>query len=155
MEAPGATRQERLMKIIHVLNGPSLNLLGQRQPEIYGHDTLDDIESRCRAILPDGFDLIMRQSNHEGVLVDWIQEARGCACAIVINAAAYRHTSLAILDALNTYEGLVFEIHISNVHRRESFRHHSHVATRADGVLTGLGTEGYDAAIRRICALLA
>ncbi|TFL18653.1 type II 3-dehydroquinate dehydratase [Jannaschia formosa] len=134
------------MTEILVLNGPNLNLLGQREPHIYGAETLADVESSCRAL---GLaELTFRQSNHEGQLVDWIQEARGRFDAIVINPGAYSHTSIAILDALSAYEGRVVEVHISNIHRREAFRHHSHVSARAEAVIAGLGTEGYRAAIR-------
>lgn len=140
--------------VIHILNGPNLNLLGKRQPEIYGHETLADVEARCRAVLPEGFDLLLRQSNWEGQLVDWIQEARETACGIVINPAAYSHTSIAILDALNMVEGPVMEVHVSNIHARESFRHHSYVSARATGVIAGLGIDGYVAAVRRIVALV-
>ena len=140
---------------IFVLNGPNLNLLGKRQPEIYGADTLADVERRCRAVLPEGLDLRMLQSNHEGALIDWIHEARDAAAGIVINPGAFTHTSIAILDALNAFDGPVIEVHISNVHRRESFRHHSSVSLRADGVIAGLGVEGYEAAIRRLGGLLA
>ena len=146
---------ETTRRTIHVLNGPNLNLLGRRQPKIYGRETLADVERRCRAVLPAGFDIRFRQSNHEGKLIDWIHEAREAACAIVINPAAYTHTSVAILDALQAFEGPVIEVHISNVHRREPFRHHSYVSLRADGVVAGLGIEGYEAALRRICSLLA
>lgn len=139
---------------IHVLNGPNLNLLGLREPDIYGAETLEDVGRRCRAACAPGFDAALRQSNHEGVLVDWIQEARGAAEAIVINPGALTHTSVAILDALRAFEGPVMEVHLTNVHRRESFRHHSYVSLRADGVVAGLGTEGYEAAVRRACSLL-
>ena len=141
------------MKTIFLLNGPNLNLLGRRQPEIYGATTLADIEAACRALLPEGCGLEARQSNHEGQLIDWIHEAREAACGIVINPGAFTHTSVAILDALNTFEGPVIEVHISQVHRRESFRHHSYVSLRADGVIAGLGPEGYEAAVRRILTL--
>ncbi len=144
-----------MTETIHVLNGPNLNLLGHRQPEIYGRETLEDVERRCRAACAEGFDVLLRQSNHEGRLIDWIHEARGEACAIVINPAAYTHTSVAILDALHAYQGPVIEVHFSNVHRREAFRHHSYVSLRADGVIAGLGVEGYEAAVRRVCSLLA
>ena len=136
------------MTEIHILSGPNLNLLGQRQPEVYGHETLADVETSCRAL--DLGTLTFRQSNHEGQLVDWIQDARNVANAIVINPGAYSHTSIAILDALNAYDGLVAEVHISNIHRREAFRHHSYVSSRADAVIAGLGTEGYLAALRWI-----
>ncbi|SDZ49741.1 3-dehydroquinate dehydratase [Jannaschia faecimaris] len=133
-----------------ILNGPNLNLLGQRQPEIYGAETLADVEAACAALATDlGLGAVAcLQSNHEGQLVDWIQEARGTRDAIVINPGAYSHTSVAILDALNAFDGLVVEVHISNIHRREAFRHHSYVSGRADAVIAGLGTEGYMAALR-------
>lgn len=139
-----------MSKLVFVLNGPNLNLLGKRQPEIYGSDTLADVETSCRALLAEGFALTCRQSNHEGQLVDWIHEARGTACGIVINPGAYSHTSIAILDALNAFEGPVIEVHVSNIHRRESFRHRSYVSLRADGVIAGLGVQGYEAALRRV-----
>lgn len=144
-----------MTKIIYILNGPNLNLLGQRQPEIYGRDTLADVETACGVLCPEGFAIRLFQSNHEGQLIDWIHEARHEGAAIVINPAAYTHTSVAILDALNTFEGPVIEVHISNVHKRESFRHHSYVSLRADGVIAGFGVEGYQAAVRRVCSLLA
>lgn len=134
-----------LNKRIDILNGPNLNLLGSREPDIYGNETLDDIAARCRASGEDlGLDVVFRQSNHEGQLVDWIQEAIGVADAIVINAAAYTHTSIAIHDALLAYNGLVVELHISNPHGREHFRHTSFVATAADAVVAGLGPGAYD-----------
>ncbi|ETX28046.1 type II 3-dehydroquinate dehydratase [Roseivivax isoporae] len=142
------------MKTILVLNGPNLNLLGRRQPEIYGHETLADVEAACRAACAEGFDIRQAQSNHEGEIVELIHGARDTACGIVINAGAYTHTSVAILDALNAFDGPVIEVHISNVHRREGFRHHSYISARADGVIAGLGIEGYAAATRRICTLV-
>ena len=141
------------MKTILVLNGPNLNLLGKRQPEIYGHTTLADVETLCRSVAADGFDIRLEQSNHEGQLIDWIHEARESACGIVINPGAYTHTSVAILDALKAFDGPVMEVHISNVHQRESFRHHSYVSLRADGVIAGLGIEVYAAGVRRVCQL--
>lgn len=139
-----------------VLNGPNLNLLGQRQPEIYGAETLADVEQACRAAAGSaGLGLDFRQSNLEGELVGWIHEARSTARGIVINPGAYTHTSIAILDALNAFEGPVIEVHISNVHRREEFRRHSYVSLRADGVIAGCGTEGYLLALRRMATLLA
>ena len=141
-------------KTIYLLNGPNLNLLGQRQPEIYGRETLADIAAACAAIAETSdTEVEALQSNWEGQLVDWIHEARLRADGIVINPGAYSHTSIAILDALNAFEGPVIEVHISNIHKRESFRHHSYVSHRADGVIAGLGTEGYAAAIRRILSL--
>ncbi|RWR09982.1 type II 3-dehydroquinate dehydratase [Paenirhodobacter populi] len=143
------------MKTIHILNGPNLNLLGQRQPEIYGADTLADVERNCAAVAAEaGFAVKLLQTNWEGQMIDWIHEARQTACGIVINPGAWTHTSVAILDALNTFEGPVIECHISNVHKREPFRHHSYVSLRADGVIAGLGIEGYALAVRRICSLL-
>lgn len=143
-----------MSKTIYILNGPNLNLLGQRQPEIYGRDTLADVERNCRAVAAEkGFDVKLFQSNHEGVIIDAIHQARQEACGIVINPAAFTHTSVAILDALNAFEGVVIECHISNVHKREAFRHHSYVSLRADGVLAGFGIEGYELAVRRICSL--
>ncbi|MBL3704073.1 type II 3-dehydroquinate dehydratase [Sulfitobacter sp. BDSS02] len=142
-----------MSKLIYVLNGPNLNLLGKRQPEIYGTEALSDVEQNCKSLLADDYEIFMGQSNHEGQLIDWIHEARDNACGIVINPAAFTHTSVAILDALNAFEGPVIEVHISNVHKRESFRHHSYVSLRADGVIAGLGIEGYEAALRRIISL--
>ena len=140
--------------IVYVLNGPNLNLLGRRQPEIYGHETLADIEGGLSKLADElGLGLRFLQSNWEGQIVDWIHEARGTATGIAINAGALTHTSVAILDALNTFEGTVIEVHISNVHRRESFRHRSYISLRADGIIVGCGTQGYDLALRRIAAL--
>lgn len=138
-----------------VLNGPNLNLLGKRQPEIYGHETLADVEAACRKVGEEfGLDCELRQSNHEGELVDWIHEAREDAAGIIINPGAYSHTSVAILDALSAFEGPVIEVHISNIHKRESFRHHSYVSLRADGVIAGCGVEGYALAMRRLGRLV-
>lgn len=145
-----------LSKPIYVLNGPNLNLLGLRQPEIYGSQTLDDVTAALTALAADlGASLRCLQSNHEGQLVDWIQEARAKAAGIIINPGAYSHTSVAILDALIAYDGPVLEVHISNIHRREAFRHHSHVSARADGVIAGFGTDGYLLALRRMVGLIA
>ncbi|MER5944448.1 type II 3-dehydroquinate dehydratase [Streptomyces sp. NPDC001904] len=142
---------------IMVLNGPNLNLLGKRQPEIYGLDTLADIEALCvKAAAAQGATVDFRQSNHEGELVDWIHEARENHVGIVINPAAYSHTSVAILDALNTCDGMpVIEVHISNIHQREEFRHHSYVSHRADGVIAGCGVQGYVFGVERVAALAA
>ncbi|WP_299357967.1 type II 3-dehydroquinate dehydratase [uncultured Paracoccus sp.] len=145
-----------MTRLIHVLNGPNLNLLGQRQPEVYGNETLADVERACADLARDlGVETRFLQSNHEGQLVDWIHEARLEAAGIVINPAAYTHTSVAILDALNAFDGPVIEVHISNVHRREPFRHKSYVSRRADAVIAGCGTEGYLLALRRIASLTA
>ena len=139
---------------ILVLNGPNLNLLGQRQPEVYGHETLADVERACTALADElGVAVEFRQSNHEGQLIDWIHAARGAAAGIVINPAAYTHTSVALLDALTAFDGPVIEVHISNVHKREDFRRHSFVSLRADGVIAGCGTEGYLLALRRVASL--
>jgi 3-dehydroquinate dehydratase II len=145
-----------MSNLIYILNGPNLNLLGKRQPEIYGADTLEDIEAMCVEV-GRGFGLVVQvmQSNYEGQLVDWIHEAREDAGGIIINPGAYSHTSVAILDALNAYEGPVLEVHISNIHKRESFRHHSYVSLRADGVIAGFGVEGYALAMRRMGTLRA
>ncbi len=152
---PMRYRSTPLMKTIYLLNGPNLNLLGKRQPEIYGHETLADVERDCTALAQDlGLELQAFQSNHEGEIIDKIHEARDKAAAIVINPGAFTHTSVAILDALNAFDGAVIEVHISNVHKRETFRHHSYVSLRAEGVIAGLGTEGYKAAIRRVAQLV-
>lgn len=144
-----------MAKQVMLLNGPNLNLLGKRQPEIYGHETLADIEAMvARLAEAFGFGLVAHQSNHEGALVDHIHEARDSSVAIIINPGAYSHTSVAILDALNAFEGVVIEVHISNIHKREAFRHHSYVSARADGVIAGCGTEGYAFALRRIATLI-
>lgn len=144
-----------MTKPIFVLNGPNLNLLGMRQPEIYGRETLADV-AQALSELADELGLAVRclQSNHEGQLVDWIQLARAEAAGIVINPGAYSHTSVAILDALNAYDGPVLEVHISNIHKREAFRHHSFVSGRAEGVIAGFGTEGYLLALRRMATLV-
>jgi 3-dehydroquinate dehydratase-2 len=140
------------MPVIYVLNGPNLNLLGKRQPEIYGHETLEDVGRLCQEAAPN-HEIRLLQSNWEGQIIDWIHEARSEACGIVINPAALTHTSVAVLDALNTFDGPVIEVHISQIHKREAFRHHSYVSMRADGVIAGLGIEGYAAATRRIVSL--
>jgi 3-dehydroquinate dehydratase-2 len=148
-------RREGSMADILILNGPNLNLLGQRQPEVYGRETLADVEAKCRALGGElGLGIDCAQSNHEGALVDLIQGARGRCAGIVINPGAYSHTSVAILDALNAFEGVVIEVHVSNIHRREAFRHHSYVSLRADGVIAGCGTDGYLLALRRIAGVL-
>jgi 3-dehydroquinate dehydratase II len=140
---------------VYVLNGPNLNLLGKRQPEIYGRETLADVERECRALGKElKLDLTFHQSNREYELIDWIHEAREKAGGIVINPGAFTHTSVAILDALNTFEGVVIEVHISNVHKREEFRHHSYVSLRSDGIIVGCGTQGYQLGLRRVAVLL-
>lgn len=144
------------MKQILLLNGPNLNLLGTRQPEVYGHTTIADVERDAVVLGAElGFEVVCKQSNYEGQLVEWIQEARGIASGIVINPAAYTHTSVAILDALNMFEGPVVEIHISDIHEREEFRHHSYIAFRADASVIGRGVDGYAIALREVAARLA
>lgn len=139
---------------ILILNGPNLNLLGQREPHIYGHETLADVEARCRTLAAGfGLALAFHQSNAEHQLIDWIQAYRVGSAGIVINAGAYTHTSIAILDALNACEVPVIECHISNVHRREAFRHHSYVSLAATAVMAGFGTHGYELAIRHLAHL--
>jgi len=145
-----------MSKQILILNGPNLNMLGKREPEIYGHETLQDLEDMCKKCATDlGFEIDFRQSNHEGVLVDWIQEARESFDAIVINPAAYTHTSVAILDALQATEKPVIEVHLSNIHKRETFRHTSYVSKTATGVICGLGTQGYEMALQALSRLLS
>ena len=139
-----------------VLNGPNLNLLGAREPEIYGRETLADVEALCvKTAAEYGRTVDFRQSNHEGVLVDWIQEALTGHDAVIINPAAYSHTSVALHDALAALEGKpIIEVHISNIHKREAYRHHSYVSSVADGVIAGCGVQGYALAIDRVCTLL-
>lgn len=145
-----------MSKRILVLNGPNLNLLGQREPQTYGHETLADIEALCRrTATPLGIAVDFRQSNHEGELVTWIQEARLGTDGIVINPAAYSHTSVAIHDALRAVALPVIEVHLSNIHTREPFRHHSYVSSVAMGVICGLGSAGYRLAIEAFAEKLA
>lgn len=135
------------MRIL-ILNGPNLNMLGVREPEIYGTQTLADVEALCRSKAVDtGFEIDFRQSNHEGELVEWIQRARGEFSGIIINAAAYTHTSVAIHDALKIFGGPVVEVHLSDPKKRESFRHHSYVTPVAKAVISGKGTAGYAEAL--------
>lgn len=133
---------------IYVLNGPNLNLLGVREPEIYGRDTLADIEARCVKVAGGAVTVVFRQSNHEGVLIDWIQEAREKARALIINPAAYSHTSVALLDAIKTLSIPVIELHLSNPATREAYRHHSYVSEVATGVIAGFGAHGYELAVQ-------
>jgi len=131
-------------KRVLVLNGPNLNMLGVREPAVYGRDTLADIEAACAdAAKKRGWSLAFRQSNHEGELVGWIQAARTEADALIINPAAFTHTSVAILDALLLLDIPVIEVHLSNIHKREEFRHHSYVSRAAAGVIAGFGAKGY------------
>lgn len=140
---------------ILILNGPNLNLLGTREPEIYGQENLTDIGRRCeqraKAL---GFEIAMRQSNSEGELIDWIHEAVSKWSAIIINPAAYTHTSVAIMDALKLVNCPIVEVHISNIYKRESFRHHSFVSPVATGVICGLGPAGYEFALEAVAGLL-
>lgn len=134
---------------ILILNGPNLNMLGTREPHIYGAETLADVEALCRAEGARlGLEIDFRQSNHEGELVTWIQQARGNRSAILLNAGAYTHTSVAILDALSAVDLPVIEVHLSNIFRREPFRHHSYVSMAARGVICGLGSHGYVLALQ-------
>ena len=144
-----------MSRLVYFLNGPNLNLLGKRQPHIYGHETLADVEASCRALAGElGLELRFHQSNREYEIIDWIHEAREIAGGLAINPGAFTHTSVAILDALNACDFPVLEVHISNVHKRESFRHHSYVSLRADGVIAGFGTQGYGLALRRLAHLI-
>jgi 3-dehydroquinate dehydratase-2 len=140
---------------ILVINGPNLNMLGVREPAIYGRATLGDVEKLCRRhARPLGLALDFRQSNHEGELVTWIQESRKEHAGIIINAGAYTHTSIAILDALQTAELPVIEVHLSNIFRREEFRHHSYVSLAARAVICGLGPAGYRLALEAMAEIL-
>ncbi len=133
---------------ILLLNGPNLNLLGTRQPEIYGRETLADVEKRCVKLGKKlGLTVVCRQSNSEGELVTWIQESRGKFAGIVINAGAYTHTSIAIMDAISSAEAKVIEVHLSNIHQRETFRHLSYISKVSIGMICGLGSMGYDLAL--------
>jgi 3-dehydroquinate dehydratase-2 len=144
-----------MSKTVLLINGPNLNLLGLRQPEIYGRDTLNDIEQRCADSLKEhGLGCEVFQSNSESELINRVQSARGKASAIIINPGAYSHTSIALLDALNAFEGLVVEVHISQIFKREPFRHHSYVSGRADAVMCGLGVQGYDLACQWLASKL-
>jgi 3-dehydroquinate dehydratase-2 len=144
-----------MSRVVYVLNGPNLNLLGKRQPEIYGRETLADIEAECRRVGAElKLEIVSHQSNREYEIIDWIHEARERAGGIVINPAAFTHTSVAILDALKTCEFPILEVHISNVHQREEFRHHSYVSLVASGVIAGFGTQGYSLALQRLARLI-
>ena len=141
--------------LVFVLNGSNLNLLGKRQPEIYGHETLADVERLCHeAGAALGLELRCHQSNREYELIDWIHEAREIAGGIVINPAGFSHTSVSILDALKMCEMPILEVHISNIHQREAFRHHSYVSAAANGVIAGCGTQGYVLALHRVARLI-
>ena len=145
-----------MSKPIYVLSGPNLNLLGEREPAIYGRATLADIEKLCQArAAAKGRQLVFRQSNHEGELIDWVQEARTEAAALVINAAGYGHTSVALHDALKTLAIPVIDCHLSNPVAREGFRHHSYVSVAATGVVSGFGAASYELAVEAACGLAA
>ena len=143
------------MPSVYILNGPNLNLLGVRDPSVYGHDTLADIEERClaRAASLD-LQIEFRQTNHEGQLFDWIQEARESADGVILYAVALTHTSFAVCDALSAAGLPIIEVHLSNIFRRESFRHHSYVSLAANGVICGLGAQGYELALDAIASLI-
>jgi len=144
-----------MARTIHILNGPNLNRLGWREPGLYGAATLAEIEARARErAAARSFDIVFRQSNHEGVLVDWLHEAADAA-GIVLNAGAYTHTSIALHDAIRAIDAPVIEVHLSNVFAREAFRHHSTLAPAAKGVICGFGAESYLLAIEAIAALAA
>lgn len=146
------------MPCVHILNGPNLNLLGTRKPEVYGSTTLPTVEQMCRDEATKlGIDIIFRQSNHEGQLIDWIHDANsavkaGKSIGAVFNPGAFTHTSLALHDAIEGTQLPVIELHISNVHRREAFRHHSYISPVAQGVIIGLGVNGYRLAINALLA---
>lgn len=152
--------RESTTRCVHVLNGPNLNLLGRREPQVYGRASLGDVEERCRAVAHQlGLGLDFRQSNHEGELVSWVQEcgadvATGRSVGLVLNAGAYTHTSVALRDAVVGAEVPMIEVHLSNVHAREAFRHHSYLSPVAVGVVVGLGMAGYDLAVRALAARL-
>ena len=145
-----------ITKPIYVLNGPNLNLLGQREPGIYGAQTLADVEAECIAFGKEhGFDVICHQSNHEGDLVGWIHEAGQKGSGVAINAGAYTHTSIALHDAIKGVDVPVVELHISNIHARESFRHHSMIAAACLGQICGFGTDGYTLGLRALAKYLS
>ena len=145
-----------MSKPIYVLSGPNLNLLGVREPQIYGKETLDDVRAACeRRAQSLGRTVDFRQSNHEGVLIDWVQEARTDASALVINPAGYGHTSVALLDALKTLDIPVVECHLSNPAARESFRHHTYVSLAATGLVSGFGVMSYELAVEAAARLSA
>ncbi|WP_068089570.1 type II 3-dehydroquinate dehydratase [Polycladidibacter stylochi] len=142
-------------KKILVINGPNLNLLGLRQPEVYGSTTLAELEEHCRVHgATMGFEVDCRQSNHEGTIIDWLHETRGTSHGIILNAGAYSHTSVAIMDAIASVERPVIEVHLSNIHAREEFRHTSFVSKVAKGMICGLGTTGYMLAIDALVDML-
>lgn len=141
--------------LIFVLNGPNLNLLGTREPEIYGTGTLDDLETLCAETAEGlGIAIDFRQTNMEGELISWVHEARGRAGGLIINPAGYSHTSIALMDAIQALDIPVLEVHLSNIHKREAFRHHSYTSLAADGVICGLGFAGYRLALIALSDIL-
>jgi 3-dehydroquinate dehydratase-2 len=140
---------------IYILNGPNLNLLGTREPEVYGYTTLPEIEKMCAGqAAGHGLSIVFRQSNHEGEIVDHLQEARTGSCGVIINPAGYGHTSIAILDSIQILKVPVMEVHLSNIHKREPYRNHSYVSKGATGIVMGLGAQGYLRAIDAIAQIL-
>ena len=145
-----------MAKPVYVINGPNLNLLGVREPHVYGHETLADVRRRTEtAAAVHGLTVVFHQSNHEGQLIDWIQEAREKGSGLIVNAGGLTHTSIALLDALQAAELPVIEVHLSNIFRREAFRNHSYVSLAAKGVICGLGAKGYELAVDAMAGLLA
>lgn len=143
------------MATVFILNGPNLNLLGQREPHIYGHQSLDDVEVMCRDHVSDlDLEIDFRQSNHEGVLIDWVQEARRLSDGLICNFGAYSHTSIALHDALLSAEVPVIEVHFTNIHARETFRHTSYTASASKGIIAGLGPAGYRLALTAMSDLI-
>jgi 3-dehydroquinate dehydratase-2 len=152
---PGGLK-ELMAKPIYVLNGPNLNMLGLREPAVYGRESLSDVEKRAKERAKAvGLQIEFRQSNDEGELISWIQEARDKAQGIILNAGAYSHSSIAILDALQAAELPVIEVHLSNIFRREEYRQHSFVSLAAKGVICGLGPKGYELALEAMAEVLA
>ncbi len=140
-----------MKKLVYILNGPNLNLLGKREPDIYGNDTLEDVEKLCNDLAKENsYKIFFRQTNAEHQLIDWIHQARNEACAIIINPAGYSHTSIAILDALHSFDGKVVEVHITDIKKREEFRHKTYVSLRADKEVIGEGINGYITALNFI-----
>jgi 3-dehydroquinate dehydratase-2 len=149
------TKQSKILPI-YILNGPNLNLLGQREPEVYGYTTLAQVEAMCAAQAKrHGLSIVFRQSNREGEIVDHLQEARTGASAVMINPAGYGHTSIAILDSIQALKIPVIEVHLSNIHKREPYRHNSYVSKGATGIVMGLGAQGYLRAIDAVAEILA
>ena len=144
-----------MSQIVYVINGPNLNLLGSREPDVYGHTTLKDVENLTNeAAASKGLAIRFLQSNEEGALVNWVQEAKSKASGLIINAAAYTHTSVAIMDALIAAEIPIIEVHLSNIYKREDFRHHSYISKTANGVICGFGAHGYVLAVDAMANLL-